>query len=224
MKPLVLKVRLWLSILHREKKRGDNMKIALIITSCYLLGSIPFGYIVGKLFKKIDIREFGSGNIGTANAFRILGPTLASLVLIGDVGKGIFSIYLVQYLNIDNLLILTIAGLAVICGHDWSLFLGFKGGKGIATTFGVVFALNPTISILALVVWGVVLITTRYVSLSSILAVISIFIFTILFKQPYEYIIFSAIILIIGIFKHKENIERLKSKKERKIGEKVKID
>jgi len=200
------------------------MKIALIIISCYLLGSIPFGYIMGKLFKKIDIREFGSGNIGTANAFRILGPSLASLVLIGDIGKGIFSIYLVQYSNIDNLLILTIAGLAVICGHDWSLFLGFKGGKGIATTFGVIFALNPTISILALIVWGVVLITTRYVSLSSILAVISIFIFTILFKQPYEYIIFSAIILIIGIFKHKENIERLKSKKERKIGEKVKID
>lgn len=200
------------------------MKIALIIISCYLLGSIPFGYIVGKLFKKVDIREFGSGNIGATNAFRILGPTLASLVLIGDIGKGIFSIYLVQYLNIDNLLIITIAGLAVICGHDWSLFLGFKGGKGIATTFGVVFALNPTISILALIIWGVVAITTRYVSLSSIFAVISIFIFTILFKQPYEYIIFSAIILILGIFKHKENIERLKSKKERKIGEKTKIE
>jgi len=200
------------------------MKIALIIISCYLLGSIPFGYIVGKLFKKIDIRELGSGNIGATNVFRILGPSLASLVLIGDIGKGIFSIYLVQYLNIDNLLISTVAGLAVICGHDWSLFLGFKGGKGIATTFGVVFALNPTISILALIIWGVVVITTRYVSLSSIFAVISIFIFTILFKQPYEYIIFSAIIMILGIFKHKENIERLKSKKERKIGEKIKID
>ncbi|MBE3091329.1 MAG: glycerol-3-phosphate 1-O-acyltransferase PlsY [Candidatus Atribacteria bacterium] len=199
------------------------MKIVLIIISCYLLGSIPFGYIVGKLFKKVDIREFGSGNIGATNALRILGPLLASFVVIGDIGKGIFSIYLVQYFNIDNLLILTIAGLAVICGHDWSLFLGFKGGKGIATTFGVVFALNPTISILALIIWGVVVITTRYVSLSSIFAVISIFIFTILFKQPYEYIIFSAIIMILGIFKHKENIERLKSKKERKIGEKIKI-
>jgi len=200
------------------------MKIALIIISCYLLGSIPFGYIVGKLFKKVDIREFGSGNIGTTNAFRILGPSLASLVLLGDVGKGILSIYLVRFLNIDNLLILTIAGLAVICGHDWSLFLGFKGGKGIATTFGVVFALNPTISILALIIWGVVVITTRYVSLSSIFAVISIFVFTILFKQPYEYIVFSAIILVLGIFNHKENIKRLKSKKESKIGEKTKID
>jgi glycerol-3-phosphate acyltransferase PlsY len=200
------------------------MKIVLIITICYLLGSIPFGYIVGKLFKKIDIREFGSGNIGATNAFRILGPSLASLVVIGDIGKGIFSIYLVKYLNIDSSLVLTIAGLAVICGHDWSLFLGFKGGKGIATTFGVVFALNPTISILALIVGGVVVITTRYVSLSSICAIISIFIFTILFKQPYEYIIFSAIVLVLGIFNHKDNIKRLKSKKERKIGEKIKIE
>lgn len=197
------------------------MKSALVITICYLLGSIPFGYIVGKLFKKIDIRELGSGNIGATNVFRILGPSLASLVLIGDIGKGIFSIYLVRYLNIDNLLILTIAGLVVICGHDWSLFLGFKGGKGIATTFGVVFALNPTISILALIIWGVVLVTTRYVSLSSIFAVISIFIFTILFKQPYEYIIFSAIILVLGIFNHKDNIKRLRSGNERKIGEKI---
>jgi len=199
------------------------MKIVLIILSCYLLGSIPFGYIVGKLFKKIDIREHGSGNIGATNAFRILGPLLASLVVIGDIGKGIFSIYLAQYFNIDNLLILTIAGLAVICGHDWSIFLGFKGGKGIATTFGVMFVLNPTISVLALMIWVVVVITTRYVSLSSIFAVISIFIFTILFKQPYEYIAFSAIILILGIFNHKDNIKRLKSKKERKIGEKIEI-
>ena len=200
------------------------MKIALIILGCYLLGSIPFGYIAGKLFKKIDIRELGSGNIGATNVFRILGPSLASLVLISDIGKGIFSIYLVQYFNIDNLLILTIAGLAVICGHDWSLFLGFKGGKGIATTFGVIFALNPIISILAIVVWAVVIIITRYASLSSILAVISIMIFTILFKQPYEYIIFSAIIIVLSIFKHKENIKRLRSGNERKIGKKSKID
>lgn len=199
------------------------MKIALVITICYLLGSIPFGYIVGKMFKKIDIRELGSGNIGATNVFRMLGPSLASLVLMGDIGKGILSIYLVRFLNIDNLLISTIAGLVVICGHDWSIFLGFKGGKGIATTFGVVFALNPTISILAVIVWGIVLVTTRYASLSSILAIISILIFTILFKQPYEYIMFSAIILVLGIFNHKDNIKRLRSGNERKIGEKIEI-
>ena len=199
------------------------MKIVLVIIICYILGSIPFGYIVGKLFKKMDIREYGSGNIGATNAFRILGPSLASLVVIGDIGKGILSIYLVQYLNIDNLLILTIAGLAVICGHDWSLFLGFKGGKGIATTFGVIFVFNPIISFLGLIVWGVVVIATRYVSLASIFAIISFFILTILFKQPYEYILFSAIILVLGIFNHKENIKRLRLNKERKIGEKIEI-
>jgi glycerol-3-phosphate acyltransferase PlsY len=199
------------------------MKIALVIISCYFFGSVPFGYLVGKLFKKVDIRKYGSGNIGASNALRILGLPLASLVIIGDVGKGILSIYLVKYLNIDSSLILVIAGLAVICGHNWSLFLGFKGGKGIATTFGVVFALNPVISILAVVVWVIILILTRYVSLSSICAIFSILVFTILFKQPYEYIGFSLIILVLSIFTHRENIKRLKSRKERKIGEKIEI-
>ena len=199
------------------------MKIALVIISCYFFGSVPFGYILGKLFKKVDIRKYGSGNIGASNALRILGLPLASLVIIGDVGKGILSIYLVKYLNIDSSLILVIAGLAVICGHNWSLFLGFKGGKGIATTFGVIFALNPVISILAVIVWVIFLILTKYVSLSSICAVFSILVFTILLKQPYEYIGFSLIILVLSIFTHRENIKRLKSRKERKIGEKIEI-
>jgi len=199
------------------------MKIALVIISCYFIGSVPFGYILGKLFKKVDIRKYGSGNIGASNALRILGLPLASLVIIGDVGKGILSIYLVKYLNIDSSLILVIAGLAVICGHNWSLFLGFKGGKGIATTFGVIFALNPVISILAVIVWVIFLILTKYVSLSSICAVFSILVFTILLKQPYEYIGFSLIILVLSIFTHRENIKRLKSRKERKIGEKIEI-
>lgn len=199
------------------------MKIVLVIIICYLLGSIPFGYIVGRLFKKIDIREYGSGNIGATNAFRILGPALASLVLIGDISKGIFSIYLVRFLNIDTLSILVIAGIAVICGHDWSVFLKFKGGKGVATTFGVVFSFNSVISILAVTVWGVVMIFSKYASLSSILSLTSVSIFMILFKQPYEYIIFSLVILILAIFKHKDNIKRLKLGKERKIGERVEI-
>ena len=199
------------------------MKIVLVIIICYLLGSIPFGYIVGRLFKKIDIREYGSGNIGATNAFRILGPALASLVLIGDISKGIFSIYLVRFLNIDNLSILVIAGIAVICGHDWSVFLKFKGGKGVATTFGVIFSFNLVISILAVTVWGMVLIFTKYASLSSILSLASVSIFMMLFKQPYEYIIFSLVILILAIFKHKDNIKRLKLGKERKIGERVEI-
>lgn len=197
--------------------------IILVILISYILGSIPFGYIVSKLVKKIDIRDYGSGNIGATNTLRILGPFVASIVLIGDIGKGYFSIYLSRLIIHDSIFILTIAGLAVICGHDWSLFLKFKGGKGVATTFGVILALNPMISILAAIVWGIVIITTRYASLSSISAVISIIIFTILFKQPYEYIIFSMIILILTIFTHKENIKRLKLGNEDKIGGKIRI-
>ncbi len=199
------------------------MKIVLVIIICYLLGSIPFGYIIGKLFKKTDIREYGSGNIGTTNAFRILGPSLASLVLIGDIGKGIFSIYLVRFLNIDNLFILTIAGLAVIFGHDWSLFLRFKGGKGVATTFGVIFSFNLVISILAVIVWVIIIIFTKYASLASISSLTAVVIFMILLKQPYEYVIFSIIILILTVFRHKENIKRLRLGKEKKFGEKIKI-
>jgi len=197
--------------------------IILVILISYILGSIPFGYIVSKLVKKIDIRDYGSGNIGATNTLRILGPFMASIVLIGDIGKGYFSIYLSRLISQDSIFILTMAGLAVICGHDWSLFLKFKGGKGVATTFGVILALNPMISILAAIVWGIVIINTRYASLSSISAVISIMIFTILFKQPYEYIIFSMIIIILTIFRHKENIKRLKLGNESKIGEKIRI-
>jgi glycerol-3-phosphate acyltransferase PlsY len=197
--------------------------IILVILISYILGSIPFGYIISKLFKKIDIRDYGSGNIGATNTLRILGPFVASIVLIGDMGKGYFSIYLSRLISHDSIFILTMAGLAVICGHDWSLFLKFKGGKGVATTFGVILAFNPMISMLAAIVWGIVIITTRYASLSSISAVISIIIFTILFKQPYEYIIFSMIILILTIFRHKENIKRLKLGNESKIGEKIRI-
>ncbi len=199
------------------------MKIILVIIICYLLGSVPFGYIVGKLFKKIDIREYGSGNIGATNAFRILGPVLASLVLIGDIGKGVFSIYLVRFLNIDSLSILIIAGLAVICGHDWSLFLRFKGGKGVATTFGVIFSFNLVISILAVIVWVIIIIFTKYASLASISSLTAVVIFMILLKQPYEYVIFSIIILILTVFKHKENIKRLRLGKEKKFGEKIEI-
>jgi len=197
--------------------------IILIILISYILGSIPFGYILSKLVKKIDIRDYGSGNTGATNTLRILGPFMASIVLIGDMSKGYFSIYLSHLIRQDSIFILTIVGLAVICGHDWSLFLKFKGGKGVATTFGVILALNPMIAILAAIVWGIIIISTRYASLASISAVISIIFFMILFKQPYEYIIFSMIIMLLTIFTHKENIKRLKMGNESKIGEKIKI-
>jgi glycerol-3-phosphate acyltransferase PlsY len=199
------------------------MKIVLTLIICYILGSIPFGYIVGELIKKIDIREYGSGNIGASNAFRILGPYWAILVLLGDFSKGFFSIYLSNFINNGDLIILIIAGLAVICGHDWSIFLKFKGGKGIASTFGVIFAINPIISISGGIIWGLTIILKRYSSLSSILSLISMTLLMILLHQPKEYIILSLILLFLAILRHKENIKRLKNGKEAKFGNTIKI-
>ncbi|MEA1939528.1 MAG: glycerol-3-phosphate 1-O-acyltransferase PlsY [Candidatus Caldatribacteriota bacterium] len=200
------------------------MKELLVIIICYLMGSLPFGYIVAKSIKKIDIRDYGSGNIGATNAFRILGPWLASLVLIGDLMKGYVSIYLFHLLNIDSLVIIIIGGLVVICGHDWSIFLKLKGGKGIATTYGVILALNPKIALLSALIWIIIIALTRYASLASILSLSVLLILMVWFKQPQEYITFSVIMLVLALYRHRSNIIRLKEGKEKKFGEKVDTD
>lgn len=196
---------------------------SLMIIICYLIGSMPFGYIVAKVVKKIDIRDYGSGNIGATNAFRVLGPWLASLVLIGDLLKGFLAIVLFYQLNIDSLFVIILGGLAVIGGHDWSIFLKFKGGKGIATTYGVFLALNPKIALLSALIWLIVIALTRYASLASILSLSVLVVLMLWFKQPQEYIIFSVIILALALYRHRGNILRLKEGKEKKFLTRVSI-
>jgi len=187
------------------------------------MGSIPFGFVVAKLIKKIDIRDYGSGNIGATNAFRILGPWLASLVLIGDLLKGFLVIILFKQFNIDNLYFIVLGGLAVIVGHDWSVFLKFKGGKGVATTYGFILALNPKIALLSALIWIIVIALTKYSSLASISSLCVLVVLMAGFKQPLEYIIFSIIILALAIYRHKGNIIRLKEGKEKKFLDRVSI-
>ncbi len=196
---------------------------SLMIIICYLIGSMPFGYIVAKVVKKIDIRDYGSGNIGATNAFRVLGPWLASLVLIGDLLKGFLAIVLFYQLNIDSLFVIILGGLAVIGGHDWSIFLKFKGGKGIATTYGVFLALNPKIALLSALIWLIVIALTRYASLASILSLSVLVVLMLWFRQPQEYIIFSVIILALALYRHRGNILRLKEGKEKKFLTRVSI-
>jgi len=196
---------------------------SLMIIICYLIGSMPFGYIVAKVVKKIDIRDYGSGNIGATNAFRVLGPWLASLVLIGDLLKGFLAIVLFYQLNIDSLFVIILGGLAVIGGHDWSIFLKFKGGKGIATTYGVFLALNPKIALLSALIWLIVIALTRYASLASILSLSVLVVLMLWFRQPQEYIIFSIIILALALYRHRGNILRLKEGKEKKFLTRVSI-
>lgn len=184
----------------------------------YLLGSIPFGYLVGKYLKNVDIRERGSGNIGTANAFRVMGAKYAILVLIGDCLKGFLAVFLARrLLIIDNISFYLIIGLFAIIGHNWSIFLKFKGGKGIATTYGVVFSFYPIISLISALIWGIIVITIKIASLGSIISVLSMLILSFIFNTTLEFKYFLIIINLLALFRHRSNIIRLMQHKENKI-------
>jgi glycerol-3-phosphate acyltransferase PlsY len=184
----------------------------------YLLGSIPFGYLVGKYLKNVDIRERGSGNIGTANAFRVMGAKYAILVLIGDCLKGFLAVFLARrLLIIDNISFYLIIGLFAIIGHNWSIFLKFKGGKGIATTYGVVFAFYPIISLSSALIWGIIVITIKIASLGSIISVLSMLILSFIFNTTLEFKYFLIIINLLALFRHRSNIIRLIQHKENKL-------
>jgi len=143
-----------------------------ILLTGYMVGSIPWGYIAGKFKGGIDIRNFGSGNIGTTNTLRVLGTAPAIMVLLGDIGKGIVSVYIGRLLSpltgISPEIVGGLSGLSAMVGHNWPIFLRFKGGKGVATSAGVFLALTPLPFVFSLMLMLFVVFFTRYVSLGSI--------------------------------------------------------
>jgi glycerol-3-phosphate acyltransferase PlsY len=192
------------------------MVLAGIVLS-YLLGSIPTAYILGRALKGIDIRKFGSGNVGATNAFRVLGPTWGIIVLILDILKGIISVtvlanYSLGYWNNSEIILRIFFGLACICGHNWTLFLRFRGGKGVATTIGVLAGLGTTvvelrlILFLVILVWLITFLILRIVSAASVLSAIALPLFMFIFKQPKELSILSIILCIFIILRHKKNL------------------
>ncbi len=205
-----------------------SMFYILILVS-YILGSVPFGYIVAK-FKGIDITKIGSKNIGMANVFRNVGPFYGILVLLLDAFKGFLPTFIAINYNLPDYQVLFI-GLFSIIGHSFSIFLKFKGGKGVATSFGVFLAISPLISIIGLFIWIVSVLVSRYSSLGSILA--STFVLTIsliylffnlnfnLFNNYYKNSkIFLVALIFVSFFiliKHKDNFVRLLQGKENKL-------
>ncbi|MCK9595214.1 MAG: glycerol-3-phosphate 1-O-acyltransferase PlsY [Candidatus Omnitrophica bacterium] len=186
----------------------------------YLIGSIPTAYIFGRLLKGIDIRKFGSGNVGATNALRILGKRAGIVVLSLDVLKGLLPVvllgnFILQRTLFNPQVILIILGIACITGHNWPIFLNFKGGKGIATSLGVLLGLAIKIpglgAILGMVllIWLVVFLLSRIVSLASLAGAFFLPVFMLLFKQ--SILMFSAtlILSIFVILRHKTNIIRL---------------
>lgn len=195
----------------------------------YIIGSIPTAYIFGRVSRGIDIRKFGSGNVGATNALRVLGKGLGIIVLVLDILKGFLPVILlgrlvvVKVAYISEEILLVILGLSCICGHNWTIFLKFRGGKGIATSFGVLLALALKIGgleiilLLCIFTWIVVFFVTRIISLASILTGISLPIYMTLFRQSSVLILTSIILSIFIILRHKSNLKRILQGKESRL-------
>ena len=201
--------------------------IGIIVS--YLIGSIPTAYIFGWVLKGIDIRKFGSGNVGATNAMRVLGKPAGITVLVLDILKGFLAVVFLgdfitsKVISIPYETLRIVLGLGCICGHNWTIFLGFKGGKGVATTFGVLLGLAVKIGGLkvilglAILTWLVVFIITRIVSLASILTGISLPIYTVLFKQSTALVFLSIILAVFIILRHRANLKRIFQGKEKRL-------
>ena len=191
------------------------MNILTLILS-YLIGSISFALIVGKMFYKKDIRDYGSGHLGATNAYRVLGVKAGIIVAIADILKGTLACLLPIILS--STINPIVCGLLAILGHIFSIFAGFKGGKAVATATGVLLFLTPLGVFVGFVVFVLTLIFTKYVSLSSMLAGISLFIYSLIFEDK-VIIELSLLISISIIILHRQNIKRILTGTENKIVE-----
>ncbi|NQT22391.1 MAG: glycerol-3-phosphate 1-O-acyltransferase PlsY [Candidatus Omnitrophica bacterium] len=198
-----------------------NLAISIVIA--YLIGSIPTAYIFGKLIKGIDIRNYGSGNVGATNLFRVVGKVPGVISLFIDMLKGYLPVVILPIFFSINSNSLTpdsyklLLGASAIMGHVWPVFLKFKGGKGVATTAGVVLAIMPIVFLISFAMWIFVFLALRYVSLASIFAALTMPIAVMLLKRPFSTIVFAVILCIIGIYKHKTNISRLLKGEEKRL-------
>ncbi len=182
----------------------------------HVCGSVPSGLWLVQAFHGIDIRNYGSKNIGTTNVFRTVGPKTAVLVLIADAFKGILAVGIMSYV-FHNPLLDVVTALGALLGHNYSLFLGFKGGKGVATALGLLIFMMPKVAVASFGIWLVCVLLTRYVSLGSIMAAIFTPPLAWYLGYPSAYVIFSVVAAFFVVLRHKENIHRLLTGTESKI-------
>ena len=182
----------------------------------HLFGSVPCGLWIVQALHGIDIREYGSKNIGTTNVFRTVGAKTAALVMVADMLKGIIAVALINYLFHDHMVNVATA-LGAVLGHSYSLFLGLKGGKGVATGLGLLLYLMPEACTISFGVWLVTVLITRYVSLGSIIASLTTPVLAWYFDYPVSYICLSVLCTFFIVIRHTENIKRLLNGTESKI-------
>lgn len=196
----------------------------LCLVLAYLAGSFPSGLVIGRLFYHTDIRQYGSHNTGATNAYRVLGAVGGLAVLICDAAKGMLGVYLGQLASQQGLgsadtqiYFMILGGLLAIIGHSCSVFLKFKGGKGVATGLGIILFLAPVETVIVFCVWAVIVGLTRIVSLGSIVAAILVPITFYLFGEPMPLVIFGLLAALLVVFRHKDNILRLLQGRELKV-------
>ena len=187
------------------------MEILIISTLSYLIGSIPFGFLLTKFFLKKDIRNIGSGNIGATNVLRTGNKSIGYATLSFDIVKAVIPIIYLKFNYNDYILI---ASLCIFLGHVFPIWLKFKGGKGVATYVGILFSINLYIGLVFIGVWFLTFLISKYSSLSSLCASLSIPIYLFIFTN--QNLIFFSIMFVLTFYTHRENIKRLKNKEESK--------
>ena len=202
------------------------VECAIVAIIAYLIGSINFSVILSKKMAGFDVREKGSGNAGTTNMLRSVGKKAAAITLVCDILKGVIAILIAMLMNkifpnSNGALLVQIAGVAVILGHTFPIFFKFKGGKGVATSLGVLIMSNWQIGLICLVFALILIILTQMVSVGSIAAAILYPVLTIFIPQNYiipgNYIIYSIVLAVIIVFNHRENVKRLLTGTENRI-------
>ena len=196
---------------------------AQIFLFSYLIGSIPFGFLIGKLYGKIDVRTSGSGNTGATNIYRTLGTAPALFTFTLDMLKGFIPVFIsTSYFHQQSILFSIITGLCVIVGHCFPIFLKFKGGKGVASAAGIFFALIPIPALISLVLFIIILKASKYVSLGSITAALALPATAYFFSYQSELIGFTILVALFVIITHKSNIKRLLNGTENRFNTKKK--
>jgi glycerol-3-phosphate acyltransferase PlsY len=197
--------------------------IAIVVIPSYLVGAIPASFIMGKMARGIDLREHGSGNLGAANTFRVLGRRAAVPVLLFDIGKGFFAVWYLSGFGDGTIWFSLLAAVSVVIGHNYSVFVRFSGGKGVGTTAGAFLALAPYAVLFCVFIWIVTLLLTRIVSLASMVAAVllpvSVHLSNILFDADTHgsVLLLSVVVAVLVIYKHRPNIQRLREGSEKKI-------
>lgn len=195
-----------------------SLTLVGLLIGGYVVGSIPFGVLVGRGLFGVDPRCVGSGNIGAANALRALGKAGAALVLAGDILKGVIPTFVALHYYSALPWLAAAVGLATIAGHNWSIFLRFSGGKGVATGLGVLVVLSWQAALVFVAVWTATVALTRYSSLGSILANAAAPIALLLLLSPLPYVVYACLALSLVVWRHEGNIRRLISGTELRIG------